>query len=276
MIIRTIETLIAVGALTLGALPPAAAHDLFLRPDRFPQAGDRSVTVGAVLGFNFPAGTFAPQEHLKLRARLGDGRTVTLPSAQKGIARQVTCPLPGKGASVVYADYTAYLTRTENGNEYLPKDEATGKKIQRSVWVGQCSKLILSQGADASRIQQPVGLAIEIVPEVDPATLKAGDLLPVRVLLEGKPFGYTAGRPAEIKAVYAGFQEDDDTWAFLGRLDREGRARIKLTQPGTWMALVEHTEETPDSPKADRKMWIGTLVFHVPEGAARTTARAVK
>jgi hypothetical protein len=265
MAIRLFSRLVPTAVLLLGTLAPATAHDLFLRPDRFPRPGDREVTVGAVLGFNFPVGSFTPQEHLKLMARLDDGRTLQLEPRREGVAKTVVCPLPGEGMSVVYADYTAYLTRSEKGNEYLPRDQATGKKIERSVWVAQCGKLILSQGKASSRSRQPVGLAIEIVPEVDPSTLRAGDLLPVQVLLDGKPFGYQPGKTAEIKAVYAGFQQDDDTYAFLGRLDREGRARLNLTHPGMWMALVEHTEETPGSPKADRKMWIGTLVFHVAE-----------
>jgi uncharacterized GH25 family protein len=246
-----------------GAAAPVLGHDLFLRPERFPQPGDRQVTVRAVLGFSFPEGGIAPREHLKLMARTDDGRTVALETTLDGDTRRASTPLAGAGGHVVYADYPGYITRTEKGNEFLPKDQAAGKEIKSSVFVSQNGKLILRQGGSPSTAMQPVGLPLEIVPEVDPATLRAGDLMPVRVLWKGKPYGSAPGKPAEIKAVYAGFQEDEDTYAFLGRLDREGRARLKLTQAGTWMALVEFTIETPGSPKADRDMYISTLVFQV-------------
>jgi hypothetical protein len=116
-----LATTVSIGALVLGVLAPATAHDLFLRPDRLPRPGDRHATIRAVLGFNFPEGTFLPREHLKLWTRADDGRTVELPSTPDGTTRKALCPLPGDGGSLVYADYTGYLTRTENGNEFLPR-----------------------------------------------------------------------------------------------------------------------------------------------------------
>jgi uncharacterized GH25 family protein len=78
-------------------------------------------------------------------------------------------------------------------------------------------------GADVSW-REPVGLALEIVPEQDPAALTAGGTLTVRVLKKGAPL---AGFP--LRAARAGDA------GVAKRTDAEGRATFRIDAAGPWL-----------------------------------------
>ncbi|WP_438481423.1 DUF4198 domain-containing protein [Oleiharenicola lentus] len=69
------------------------------------------------------------------------------------------------------------------------------------------------------------GLSLEIIPERDPTTLRAGDVLSVRVLKHGKPF---AGLPL-------GFVADGETHHHIVTTDQDGRAAAPVNHPGRWL-----------------------------------------
>jgi uncharacterized GH25 family protein len=71
----------------------------------------------------------------------------------------------------------------------------------------------------------PVGTFLEIVPEKDPTTLKAGDDFPVRVLKDGKPFaGFS------LNAVNAGQPK-----GMTRQTDSDGRVTFRLDAAGRWL-----------------------------------------
>jgi hypothetical protein len=72
---------------------------------------------------------------------------------------------------------------------------------------------------------EPVGTFLEIVPEKDPTTLKAGDDCPVRVLKDGKPFGGFS-----LNAVNAGQPKGETR-----KSDPDGRVTFRLDAAGRWL-----------------------------------------
>lgn len=117
---------------------------------------------------------------------------------------------------------------------------------------------------DAAAAMRPAGQVIEIVPQQDPTALKVGDRLSVKVLWKGKPIAPAPGEEVDVKAVYAGFQEDEeDTFAFLGHSNKDGACRVKITAPGWWMVMVEHEAPAADATREDREGYVATLVFYV-------------
>jgi uncharacterized GH25 family protein len=72
---------------------------------------------------------------------------------------------------------------------------------------------------------EPLGLALEIVPERDPTTLRVGDALPVRVLRGGQPLAGFA----------LGYVSSGETREHVAVTDAEGRATAMLDVRGTWL-----------------------------------------
>jgi uncharacterized GH25 family protein len=106
-------------------------------------------------------------------------------------------------------------------------------------------------------VSTPLGHAMEIVPLKDPATLKTGDVLPVKVLVEGKP------ARTLVFGTYAGFSESPNTFGYTTRSDKEGVARIKLIHGGAWVLIAKHEEAYPDTAECDKQAWAATLTFEI-------------
>jgi hypothetical protein len=99
-----------------------------------------------------------------------------------------------------------------------PWREVEGVSVKAFVRVG------VPESVDRSWAD-PVGLPLEIVPERDPTLLTAGDVLPLRVFLEG--------RPIEGIAIVAFSPTGGGRGAVT--TDPDGRARIALGEPGAWL-----------------------------------------
>ena len=72
---------------------------------------------------------------------------------------------------------------------------------------------------------EPVGMALEIVPEKDPTTLHEGDEIVVRVLKNGAPYA-----DFSLNAVAAG-----ETKGEQRKTDSTGRVVFRLNKPGQWL-----------------------------------------
>lgn len=238
------------------------AHDLFLIASSWmPKPGER-VSVRMVVGHNFPDGSvLAMADKMKVTLLSPDGKTTPLSLTKDGIYQVASFTPQTTGASIVIAQYQFFSTKTRAGKTvYLPKAEVK-EPIDYSTYVSRSAKTIIGTGG--ANPTKPLGMDLEIVPQVDPTTLKAGDLLPVQILYKGKPVVPERNEEIIVKAVYAGFQVDEDTYAFAGHTDKNAMCRVKLTQPGTWMVIVERRMPAADSSKSDSELYSATLTFHI-------------
>lgn len=131
------------------------------------------------------------------------------------------------------------------------------------------AKLVLNvDGADSTNvITKPVGQRLEMVPQVNPATVKPGGRFPVQVLVDGKP-----AKTAEVKAVYAGFTGDakdgdpvNEYKCFYGRTDLNGIINIIPVKAGYWNAYAEVKVPYSDTAVADEYVWVTRLTFTIAE-----------
>jgi uncharacterized GH25 family protein len=159
----------------------------------------------------------------------------------------VTLPMP-EAESVITAAF-------DNG--YWAKD-ATGKWQNTSMDLvpgategGQYLKHATYLSGPVAGGHKPMGLAVEIVPLADPFALKAGDMLPVQVLMNGKPL---AG--AEITADYVNAVDAAPIVA-----DADGKAMIPLRNQGLNVLSVSATEPHPEPAKAQEIGHTATLTF---------------
>jgi uncharacterized GH25 family protein len=100
----------------------------------------------------------------------------------------------------------------------------SGKKVWREGYV-KLAKTDVRVGKPHDRSwAEPVGLALEMVPEAAPTLLTVGDTLPLRLLRNGAPIAGLA-----VGAVASG------TKASIHRTDADGRVTVTVDKAGPWL-----------------------------------------
>ncbi len=121
------------------------------------------------------------------------------------------------------------------GNRLLkrgPKSAVKDGKIDYALRSQQYAKALIVVGSASTEPVKAVGLPIEIVPLDGPAAWKCGQTLRFGVLLKGKPLSAAA-----VTARYVGFKPDSG-WCYATTTNRDGEARVRPSQPGTWVLKV--------------------------------------
>jgi len=152
------------------------------------------------------------------------------------------------------AEFTDYL---EHDGIPAILRERQEKGISNREEVEQYSKYVkafLKVGSKTAPIfNHPLGLTIEIVPLKNPYKLSSGDALPVQVLFQGEPLAglsLHAGsddRPQEVSSTVT---------------DREGKASIRLSNPGRWYIRGIHLFQVDKNDHSYESYW-ATLTFQV-------------
>ena len=130
--------------------------------------------------------------------------------------------------------------------------------VEEAVMYGKTILNIKGAREDAL-IKKPVGMRLEIVPLVNPATVKAGEKFPMQVLCDGKP-----ARVVAVDGCFAGFS-DKGYMAFHGETDVRGMIDFIPLKPGYWIVKVEQTIEYEDKTRADEVVLSSSLTFTIPE-----------
>lgn len=218
------------------------AHDTWLQPERF------AVTPGATLvfdltssdgfvGFQMP---IAPERVGRMLARLGgaDLKPGALAAAEKTLRFPVTVGRPGVMVMGIELKARLLELETDKIETYLREIHASDEL--REAWAAvpaprrwresyaKHAKTFVRVGEPAVEERawaEPLGLALEIVPERDPTALKEGDALPVRVLRGGKPLAGFA----------LGYVSAGETREHVAVTDADGRATATLDARGGWL-----------------------------------------
>ena len=126
----------------------------------------------------------------------------------------------------------------------------------------RCAKSIVQVGPPGtgaqSQVSKPIGLPLEIVPEVNPYRVPRPATLPVRVIYAGRPLTGALVKLTNLK--------DDATPLEVHPTDAEGRASFTLPTSGRWLLNVIWTEVLPPSEEADFETVFSSLSFGFPPG----------
>jgi hypothetical protein len=248
---------------TLAAAGTAAAHYSFIVPEKFRVAAGEMLTVGLHAADGFPDSTQLPKRLTSFQIHTSRG-TQDIAGLKEDGLRQIATIAPPSGYSILTAvnpaktdemkpnSFTKYLNE-ENLTAIVQAREKAGEteKPGRERYSMYLKSIVLA-GAPDDGYKRVVGLPIEIVPEKDPAQIKPGESLPVRVVLKGKPaanleiFAATVGAPK--KAV--------------GKTDAAGRISIPLAS-GRWRLHAIQMERVT-LPDADWESFWATLTFEIP------------
>jgi nickel transport protein len=159
-----------------------------------------------------------------------------------------TIALPGDATGVVKTAFdNGFWSKDDKGEWHnKSKDEVPGA-VEGGHYV-KWSTHVTGHLADPGKA---LGMPAEIVPLADPMALKAGDELPVQVLLNGQP---AAG--AQVTVDYVNASGDAPLVA-----DADGKLMIRVRNQGLNVIVAFISEPYPDPAKADEIGHAASLSF---------------
>ncbi len=233
-------TILAPLMLAISLPASALAHDTWLIPDQFNLAPKSTVTLDMTSGMEFPKLDSGPKpERVQSATCRLAGKTFEITNkAAAPNSLQFKAELPDAGVATFWVKLPprSIELKPEEVKEYL--DEVDAPEALRKQWAEmkeqrwresytKHQKTFARVGDPTSDLSWavPVGTFLEIVPEKDPTTLKAGDDFPVRVVKDGKPFGGFS-----LNAVNAGQPKGETR-----KTDSDGQVIFRLDAAGRWL-----------------------------------------
>lgn len=217
----------------------ALAHDTWLLARQSTVAPGTTLTLDLTSGMAFPTLAFAIQAARIDQAfvRLG-GQTAALGETRSAPhSLQFSVPLKASGCATLWVELKPKTLELTPPKVRAYLDEIGAPPEIRQAWATarpqrwretyqKHAKTYARVGAasDASWAE-PAGLALEIVPEKDPTSLRAGDDFPVRVLRQGAPLASFPLGLVRAKSAKGSIQ----------KTNAEGRVTFKLKQAGQWL-----------------------------------------
>lgn len=252
---------------------PATAHDFWVQPQVF------RVRPEAMTAFTLQVGHGPYRQRSPIAAhrivrfeRIGpstkeDVRTALHPG---GPAEDGAISLPSRGTYMLVLETD---NRAESHlpslrfNDYLEAEGLTPalerrKREHRMDYdetevYSRRAKVLMQSGAFATTAQaavtEPVGMALEIVPEVNPYALPHPSALPVRVVYQGKAL---AGATVKLTDL-----DHDEQPVEVHVTDEAGRATFALPAHGRWLLNVIWTRVLPADGEADYETDFSSLSF---------------
>jgi uncharacterized GH25 family protein len=252
-------------ALALAA--PASAHDFWIEPARFESDVGTAIPLRLLIGHGTDREEYPrTDKHLVRFTARGPGGESDVPGVSGVSPAGFLRPTKAGLHVVAYrsratrhrmeaAAFETYLAeegldeavrlRRERGHSALPGREAFSR----------CAKALLAVGGSAEgAFDAKADLELEIVPESNPFLLVPPAEVPVRVLWKAAPLA---------KARVAAYRLDEPDAVVSARTDAEGRARLRLAEPGRWLVKCVHLFEAKDDPEADWESLWASLTFAV-------------
>ena len=272
------RALLAAGALALACGPQAAAaHEFWIQPDRF------WLAVDAATPMTLQVGTGTERQRSQLPARRVLRFDATAPGGEAldllptltlgaqasdgalGFSRPGAYVVTLRGDTAAQSHLSATRFNAYAEEEGLtPALEARAARGLRAIdaserYSRQTKALIqVGEGGDQSAVTKPVGLSLEIVPEVSPYALPRSATLPVRVLYEGRPLAGALVKITDLAHDAAPREQH--------RTDSEGRAGFAMPGEGAWMMDVVWTKPLIDE-GVDFETVFSSLSFGFPVSA---------
>jgi uncharacterized GH25 family protein len=269
------RALLAAGTLVLACGPQvAAAHEFWIQPERFwlPVDATTPLTLQVGTGTERQRSQLPPRRVLRFDATASGGEALDLrPGLTLGAPdADGALSFARSGAYVVTlrsdanaqshqsaARFNAYAeeeglapaleARAARGLQAVDASERYSRQTKALVQVGE--------GGDQKVVTRPVGLTLEIVPEVSPYALPRPAVLPVRVLYEGRPLAGALVKLTDLAHDAAPLEQH--------RTDGEGRAGFAMPTGGAWMMDVVWTKPLVDE-GVDFETVFSSLSFGFP------------
>jgi hypothetical protein len=256
--------------LLFGGALAAFGHDMYIMPATFHPAKGATLTVGFHVGDSFPDSEVSGRiERLQKPRLIGKGAVAAFRNLRVEGNRDLADVVAGGTGEFIAAVSTIPALielEPEKFAEYL-KEEGLAEVVAWRAAHGESAKAgkeryskyaksIVVSGASDGFFDHAVGFAIEIIPEADPYKLKAGELLPIRVLFRGKP-----AADLQIEAAWAG--EAGSKTVVAGRTGSDGRLKVPVGTAGRWRLHAIKMERCAEPAAADWESFWASLTFEL-------------
>lgn len=253
-------SLIAAGifSLLLSTSSTVSAHNFWVNVST-PDAGKVLTEIG--YGHDFPNPEVIPEDRLHIFESprlIGSDKTYELQQKGENYAYEGNETLK-KGSYIATSLYRP--TFWSNGPDgWRQQNLVERPDATYSEEVAMYAKTIFNVDGCTSKdfSSKPVGQKLEIVPLENPATIRPGQVLPLQVLLDGKPL-----KTAKITGTFGGFCKGTENKAFSGTTDLKGKIDFVPLKEGFWFINTEHVAKHEDQTKAEDMVLIATLTFQI-------------
>ena len=268
-----------VAAALLALVVPVTAHEFWVTPSRWVLEPGARATILADVGDQFPGGNsyttpdriesirlvgpdsdtaLAPPYRREKDSLAAEAQLPPRPGTYLGVV--VVKPRVGDKSGLVFQQHIVHQGLDDVG-ESRAKQGETGKAVRERYSRYGKTLFRVGNGGGTAHVVQPIGLKIELVPQVDPTAVPVGSTLRFRLLLDGKP-----APKALVGAISATSKSAPESWPLTARTDANGEVGFKLNEPGPWLVravrTVRRTGETGEL-AADWESYWASLFFQL-------------
>ena len=240
----------------LGVSGTAHAHEFIVKPDAMTiQPGAELQVSGLSSHIFLISQELEDAKDVKIGV-YADGKRadIAVKPNEKTLAYDGTVIAPPNGTFIATgARLPQIWATTPDGLRQVTKK---GAAVSNPYKIEKFAKALVNVTPTDNGFSSAIGDTLEIVPLTNPAMVKPGDELTVKVLFKGQPL------PTNVYATYDGFSKEENTYAYYTEGHKDGTAKVKITQPGIWIVRVQHSmpEHTEDY---DRYVARAVLLFEV-------------
>lgn len=245
-----------VAALCAAAMP-VAAHEFIVKPAATEVAAGSALPVTVVSSHVFMKSEELEQaEDVAVWLVRGDKReSVKLTANQAAFTYDGIVTAPSASGFIIAGSRLPQIwSLTPEGLKQGTPTTLPGAR--RPMKIEKFSKTLINLH-DANDVwSRTLGDRLEVVPMANPASVRPGQDLRVRILFDGKPLS------TRVYATYDGFTENPNSYAYFTETADDGTAQVRITQPGLWMVRVEQRMEEK---AADHEQYMAraVVVFQV-------------
>jgi hypothetical protein len=267
------------GAGVLAIVSVGTAHDFWIVPDAFQVAANSVLSVRTVTGTRFPESESPVSPARVAEARilgatqaaddsLGDfavmGKSLVIRHRPVGNGQRVIAMALQASTRAIAGEAFARYLRVEGAPALADKFSREVSNVADSIEMrsAKYAKTLVQVGSGGARaFAREAGHPVEFVPVSDPAALRAGDTLALKVLARGQLLAGAsvhAGRAAD-----AGEQPPPDLLLTAGP---DGVVRLPINHDGIWNVRTANTVRSTESRASARPLWDvawATFVFRV-------------
>jgi uncharacterized GH25 family protein len=268
---------LALGLVLFSRTSPVVAHDFWLQPSEYWITADAPTSMTLQVGHG-PLRQRSPipaRRITQFRAIAPDGATADL---RQGLKLGETTKdgdfqlrEPGTHVLVLQTDDQAQTHLPSiRFNDYLKSEGLTPALEQRSRLhrldadgserYRRCAKAIVQVGPrnaePPDQVSEPLGLPLEIVPEINPYRTPRASSLPVRVFYNGHPLPGALVKLTDLRQDASPFE--------MHVTDGNGHTMFTLPSSGEWLLNVIWTQALPPSQETDFETVFSSLSFGFP------------
>ena len=235
---------------------PALAHYPWLTLTKYDLNPGQKIKAFIGWGHQFPVEDLLKAEEIAaVTIHTPDGKKISAPVINDFQFQGPSQDQPG--VYLVTAEKKpGFYTRMEKG--FARKSKKGLKNVQSCTRSIAFMKAVANIGQGGGKVDRIVGHDLELVPMKNPADLKVGDTLPIRVLFQGKP---VEDYP-KVLATYAGFPSSK-AYAHANSAGKDGVANLRILHPGLWVVYVNIKVPYPDLNECDQTSYTSVLTFRI-------------